>query len=169
MKRSAHHPRKWLPHPRFSLFLLVLWLLMVESFAVAQILLGGLLAWLIPFGTQQFWLEQSSMHHPVRMVQYVFHLFVDIIRSNFMVAWQIISPQNKLKPGFVEYPIQLQNDFAITLLASTVTLTPGTVSAHITRDKKVLLLHVLHLTDEQALVEAIHLRYETLLQEIFEC
>lgn len=169
MKRSTHHPSKLFPHPRFSLFLLVLWLLMVESIAVAQILLGGFLAWLIPFGTQQFWLEKSSMHHPLLMGRYVLRLFIDIIRSNLLVAWQIISPKQKLKPGFVEYPVRLNNDFAITLLASTVTLTPGTVSAHITRDKKILLLHVLHLTDEKQLVRDINERYENLLQEIFEC
>ncbi|MCC5852313.1 MAG: Na+/H+ antiporter subunit E [Alkalimonas sp.] len=169
MKNSTHHPRKFLPHPRFTAFLLVLWLLMVESLATSQILLGLGLAWLIPFSTQQFWVEQSSMHHPLLMLRYAGRFAADIFRSNLLVAWQIIRPIERLQPGFVSYPLSLRDDFAITILASTITLTPGTVSAHISRDKKTLLLHVLNLKDEAALIAEIAERYEKPLKEIFQC
>lgn len=169
MRNAPHHPRKLWPHPRFSVFLLVLWLLMVESLAVSQIVLGLGLAWLIPFSTQQFWLEQSSMHHPVLMLKYAGRFLADILRSNLLVAWQILHPVKHLQPGFVAYPLAIKDDFAITILACTITLTPGTVSAHISRDKKTLLLHVLHLVDEQALIQGIAERYEKPLKEIFQC
>ena len=169
MSNWTHHPKKLLPHPRFSVFLLVVWLLMVESLAIAHILLGIGLAWLIPFSTQQFWLEKSSMHHPVLMLRYAGRFAADMLHSNLLVAWQILHPVKRLQPGFVFYPLDLNNDFAITILACTITLTPGTVSAHISRDKKTLLLHVLHLVDEQALIQSIAERYEKPLKEIFQC
>lgn len=169
MSNNTHHPRKLLPHPFFSLFLLLLWLLMVESLAFSQFLLGGCLAWLIPFGTQQFWTEQSAVRHPAKFIRYLGRFTTDLFRSNLLVALQILKSSQQLQPGFVEYPLALTDDFAITILASTITLTPGTVSAHISRDRKVLLLHVLHLQDRDALIQDIQQRYESLLQEIFEC
>lgn len=169
MVNNVHHPRKLLPHPVFSFILLVLWLLMVESLAFSQILLGSALAWLIPFGTQQFWTEQPALKHPAKLLRYLGRFTVDLFRSNWLVAGQILKSSDHLQPGFVAYPLALTDDFAITILASTITLTPGTVSAHISRDRKILLLHVLHLQDRDAMIQDIQRRYECLLQEIFEC
>jgi multicomponent K+:H+ antiporter subunit E len=68
----------------------------------------------------------------------------------------------------------------ITILASTVSLTPGTVSAEIyprepsftegkISEQRFLLIHVLDLKDEQALINMIKQRYEAPLKEIFQC
>ena len=58
------------------------------------------------------------------------------------------------------------------MLASTVTLTPGTVSVDVegnVADGRRLVVHVLRCVDEQELVQSIKDRYERRLQEIFEC
>ncbi|MCA1773239.1 MAG: Na+/H+ antiporter subunit E, partial [Halomonas sp.] len=75
----------------------------------------------------------------------------------------------KLNPHFVEYPLMLEERFTITLLASTISLTPGTVSANLRMDGKSLLIHALNETDEEALIEQIRERYERPLKEIYEC
>lgn len=169
MQTTKRHPKKLLPHPRFSILLLVLWLLMNESLAFAHILLGLGLAWIIPFSSQQFWLEQSSLHHPTKILSYATRLAVDIARSNVAVAIRILRGAKGLQPAFIDYPLTIQHDFAITILASTISLTPGTVSAHISKDKKHLLIHVLHLEDEEQLRTDIFERYEQPLKEIFAC
>ncbi len=58
---------------------------------------------------------------------------------------------------------------SFTLLANTITMTPGTVSTNIRLDRSSLLIHVLDMEDEQALVREIQERYERPLKEIFEC
>jgi len=63
----------------------------------------------------------------------------------------------------------LQQDFSISVLASTISLTPGTVSADISPDRSTLLIHGLDVGDEQALIEHIRQRYEEPIREIFEC
>jgi multicomponent K+:H+ antiporter subunit E len=68
----------------------------------------------------------------------------------------------------------------ITILASTVSLTPGTVSAEVypipeslaegeEPTQRYLLIHVLDLKDEEALIKNIKQRYEAPLKEIFQC
>jgi multicomponent K+:H+ antiporter subunit E len=55
------------------------------------------------------------------------------------------------------------------MLASTISLTPGTVSIEITTDQQTLYVHALHVRDEAKLVDRIKHRYEKPLKEIFEC
>ncbi|TVP55306.1 MAG: cation:proton antiporter, partial [Halomonadaceae bacterium] len=65
-------------------------------------------------------------------------------------------------------PLALTDEFAITMLASTISLTPGTVSAGLSPDRQTLLIHALHEPDPAALIAHIRSRYETPLKEILE-
>jgi len=56
---------------------------------------------------------------------------------------------------------------AITMLAGTITLTPGTVSADLSDEGHSLLVHVLHTEDPDAVRDEIKSRYEARLKEIF--
>lgn len=158
----------WLPRPLFSLFLAVLWLLMVNSFSVAHMLLGLALGVFIPFITRAFWPEQAKVHYLLPLLRYFTILMIDIVRSNLTVARRILWPPNQLTPGFITFPLELDDDFAITILASTISLTPGTVSAHYDAAAGTLLLHALHVTDEDEMIREIKERYEQPLKEIFQ-
>jgi multicomponent K+:H+ antiporter subunit E len=131
-------------------------------------LLGLTLGLFIPIITRAFWPEQAKVHHLLPLLRYFMVLLVDIVRSNLTVARRILFYPNQLTPGFVIFPLELDDDFAITILASTISLTPGTVSAHYDSDAGTLLLHVLHLTDEDELIRDIKTRYEQPLKEIFK-
>ncbi|MFM9270689.1 Na+/H+ antiporter subunit E [Halomonas elongata] len=162
-------PRRWLPIPLLSLLLLVVWLLMVRSLSPGHILLGGTLAVAIPLYTYRFWDVQPSVRRPGLLLRFVLRVLGDIIIANFHVAWLIINPWRRTRPHFVEYPLMLQERFTITLLANTISLTPGTVSANLRMDGKTLLIHALDVDDDEALIEQIRERYERPLKEIYEC
>ncbi len=63
----------------------------------------------------------------------------------------------------------LSDDFALTALASTISLTPGTVSAEIAPNREHILVHALDVADDAELVRTIKNRYEAPLKEIFGC
>ena len=63
--------------------------------------------------------------------------------------------------------LDLRQPEAITLLAGTITLTPGTVSADLSDEGHSLLVHVLHTEDPDADRDGIKERYESRLKEIF--
>jgi multicomponent K+:H+ antiporter subunit E len=102
-------------------------------------------------------------------ISYLFLVLRDILSANFTVALLVIGPVKKLHPGFIAVPLDITSELGITLLASTVSLTPGTVSADISEDKKWLYIHALHLEDSEALIADIKSRYEAPLKEIFGC
>ncbi|WP_386083154.1 Na+/H+ antiporter subunit E [Vreelandella sp. F11] len=162
-------PRSWLPTPVLSILLLVVWLLLVRSYAFGQFVLGGSLAILIPLLTYRFWDARPRISKPLALLRFVFRVLGDIVVANFEVAYLIANPWRRMKPHFVEYPLMLEDRFTITLLASTISLTPGTVSANLRLDGKSLLIHALDVDDEEALINQIRERYERPLKEIYEC
>ena len=116
-----------------------------------------------------FWPNVPRIRNLPRMFGFVVVVLYDIIVANVSVAIKVLGPLKSLRPGFVEFPVDLDDDFAIALLASTISLTPGTVSADVSQDRQTLLIHALDVDDPAALVAEIKQRYERPLKEIFEC
>jgi len=157
-----------LPHPVLTLALAVIWLLLVSSLAPAHILLGGLLGWVIPLFTRAFWPDPVYIHKPLILIMFIRVVAWDIVMSNLIVARLILGRPAQLRPAFVVMPLALTSDLAISLLANTICLTPGTVSALLAPDRKTLLIHALDVDDSAALIATIQARYEAPLKEVFE-
>ncbi|WP_245751731.1 Na+/H+ antiporter subunit E [Marinospirillum celere] len=153
-----------------SIFLVLLWLFLTNSFTWAQLLLGLFLGWLLPLVAHPFMPDQPHVRHPLLMLRYLLVFLADILSSNWVVARLLLGKPERLRPAFIHYPVELDNDYAITLLASTISLTPGTVSAHYDANTKQLLIHALHFEGEEAeMISQIKQRYENVLLEIFQC
>lgn len=159
----------WLPQPLLSLSLVGLWLLLNNSVAPGQIVLGGLIALALPLFTVRFWPHRLCIRRPLTLMRYLLMLLWDIIAANLIVARLIVVPPARLRPAFIHLPVDLDNEFAIVVLTHTISLTPGTVSVDLSPDRRTLLIHVLDLDDEAQLVARIKRRYETPLKEIFPC
>ncbi len=160
--------RRLLPHPLLTPILAGIWLLLNNSAAPGQILLGLLLGWAIPLISIRFWPDKVFIYKPLTFLRYIVVLLVDIVVANFIVARLILGNSDLLKPAFVKLPLDLTSDFAISLLANSITLTPGTLSAQLSTDRKYLLIHALNESDPDTLIVTIKQRYERLLKEIFE-
>ena len=160
--------RRLLPHPLLTVSLALLWLLLVNQLSAGHVVLGALLGWLIPFATSPFWPEHIRIRHPLILLHYLGVLVIDIVHGSFHVAYLILRGPARLRPAFVEVPLALKTDLAISLLANTISLTPGTVSARLSADKRTLIVHTLDTDDADAVISRIKQRYEAPLQTIFE-
>lgn len=161
--------RRYLPHPVLSVVLWLLWLTLWNSVTLGQALLGGLFAWSLPLLCKGLLPATPSFRRPGLMLRYLLRLGKDILVANFEVARLTLGPTARLQPAFIEYPLELNGDFAVWVLAGSVSVTPGTLSADLSPDGKRLLVHALHSDDPQALVAWIRHRYEEPLKEIFPC
>jgi len=164
--------RRLFPHPLLSVLLVVCWLWLNNTLAPGHVLLGATLATAIPFFTRRFWPEPLVIRRPFKVAEYFFLVLYDIIVANLEVAAIILGPLSRVRPAFIRVPLDLKTDFAVTVLASTVTLTPGTVSVGIEPDGgggRVLVVHALRCLDEEEMVATIKTRYEGRLKEILEC
>lgn len=157
------------PMPFHSLLLFVVWLLLNNSISAGHIVLASFFAMTIPWFVTGMRDEHPKIRKPWLAIRYVCMVLKDILVANVEVALLIIGSTKKLKPAFVAVPINLNSDLGITILASTVSLTPGTVSAEVSKDKAWLYIHALHLTDKTELIDSIKQRYEKPIKEIFGC
>jgi multicomponent K+:H+ antiporter subunit E len=85
------------------------------------------------------------------------------------VAMIILFKRNEnLASRWITVPLDLRTPEAITVLAGTITMTPGTVSSDLAEDGRSLLVHCLDAPDPEATIADIKSRYERRLKEIFE-
>jgi multicomponent K+:H+ antiporter subunit E len=156
------------PQPLTSVAVLLIWLLLQNSLAPGILVLGIGLAIAIPMLTHPFWPEYPKSVRYIPLVRLVGVVIFDIVVANLTVAWLILGPKSRLRPGFVEIPLTLRGPYAITLLASIISLTPGTVSSNLSGDRRTLLVHALDIADAAETVARIKARYEAPLVEVFE-
>lgn len=159
-----------LPMPLHTVVLLIVWLMLNNTMSLGHILLGSVLGVVIPLLCQPLRVPQPKIKKPFLVFTYVLVVLKDIMVANIQVAFLVVGPMRKIKPGFIAVPLDLHDDLPVTVLASTVTMTPGTVSAEVSGDNMWLYVHVLDMPEnEQELIDLIKQRYESRVKEIFGC
>lgn len=159
--------RRLYPSPALSVTIFVFWLLLTDSLGVGAALMGLLLGTLLPPFAARLDREFARIGSLRPIPKMLWVACWDILRSNVRVALQVLGPESAIHPGFIWVPLDIANIHGIAALTSMITLTPGTVSAALSDDRRYLLVHVLHLEDPQALIAEIKSRYEKPLMEIF--
>jgi len=155
--------------PSISLTVMVVafWLLMSDSFSVGQFVLGLVLGLVVPLFAARLDREFARIGTLRPLPKLLVVTLWDILVSNIRVAIQVLGPEKNIHPGFIWLPLDIANIHGIAALTSMITLTPGTVSAALSDDRRYLLVHVLHLDDPEDLIATIKRRYEAPLMEIF--
>ena len=161
--------RRYFPDPFNFTLLFVVWLLLTQQFTIGNILLAAILAWLIPLAVSRVRTVAIPAKKPLKMIAFLGLLLIDIIVSSIVVAKQVLGAPERLQPGFIIIPLDLKEALPITILASTISLTPGTVSIEVSEDRTTLYVHALHVDSESKLVDRIKHRYEKPLKEVFGC
>jgi multicomponent K+:H+ antiporter subunit E len=165
---AASAPRRLLPAPLLSLVLFVAWPVLNGSFSVGHLVLGALLAIVIPWFTEPLRDERARLRHAGTIARLGLVVLWDIVVSNIDVARRILGPESNIRPGYLWLPLSITDPHGIVALAGIITMTPGTLSADLTEDRRHLLVHCFHLDDEAAVIATIKSRYEAPLLEIFE-
>lgn len=161
--------RKLIPHPLLSLMLVFVWLGLVNTVTVGNVVLGSVLGLLVPIFTAAYWPDRPKLRSPLRAAAYILLVLWDIVVANVQVAMIILFKSNEnIHSRWVVVPLELTSPEAITVLAGTITMTPGTVSATLSADSGHILVHCLHTDDPDAVRDEIKTRYERRLREIFQ-
>ncbi|WP_027259297.1 MULTISPECIES: Na+/H+ antiporter subunit E [Leisingera] len=157
------------PHPLLTLLLTVTWLLLVNGWSLNSLVFGLLLGVLIPFVTQPYWPNRPKLRHPLKIAEYILVVLLDIVQANIIVARIVLfKPNADRRPNWITIPLDLKTPEAITALAGTITMTPGTLSADVSDEGHALLVHCLDAPNPDAVRDEIKQRYERRLMEIFE-
>ena len=134
-----------------TVFCFILWLGLTFTgrwWPVDELVAGGILSVVIGMVTRTIFIQDFKMAHPKRwlyFVAYLFPFFFEMTKANFDVAYRVIT--GRIKPGIVKLQPGLKSDIAMTMLANSITLTPGTLSVDIDDDNH-LYVHWINVKDE---------------------
>ena len=160
--------KRILPSLPLTALLFVVWLLLNQSVSPGTLLMGAVLAVLVPLGTKGLRPGSVTMRKPLLAFKLWAIVMRDFVRSNIRVATLILTRRPRDIPsGFLLVPLDMRDPHALALLAMILCLTPGTAWAEVSLDRSVL-LHVFEIDDADAMVAMVKERYERPLMEIFE-
>jgi multicomponent K+:H+ antiporter subunit E len=157
------------PNPLLSALVFATWLALAGTVEPAHVLLAAALAVALPLFTRRFAPDAVPIRRPGVAIRLVLVVLWDIVLANIAVARLLLGSTARLNPAFVEVALDMDHPFATALLASIVTMTPGTVSVDARPAERRLLVHALHTGDPAAVAADIKARYEAPLKEIFGC
>ena len=157
-----------IPHPLLSLTLVVAWIALVNNFTLGNLILGAAFGLVIPMVTRAYWPDRPVIARPLKIAEYGLIVLWDIVVANVQVAMIILFKREAdIRSQWIPVPLELTSAEAITVLAGTITMTPGTVSAMLSADGRTILVHCLHTDDPDGVRDDIKSRYERRLKEIF--
>jgi multicomponent K+:H+ antiporter subunit E len=161
--------RRLVPHPILTVLLTASWLFLAGSWTLNSLLFGLGLGLIIPFVTHPYWPNRPRLRKPLMIAEYMAVVLWDIVMANVIVARIVLFKRNAdRQPNWVTVPLDLKTPEAITMLAGTITMTPGTLSADVSSEGHALLVHCLDAPDPEAVRDEIKNSYERRLMEIFE-
>lgn len=161
--------KRWLPYPALSALLLIIWLLLNQTLAPGQFVVGALLGIGLAKVFRQLDAPTLRLRNRHKLLLLACRVGLDVVRSNYAVAKIIILGRSRtVSSGFVSVPLRLTDHYGLAVLACIITSTPGTIWVSYDSNHNVLLIHVLDLVDETTWIRTIGDRYEHLLLEIFE-
>ncbi|NLJ42842.1 MAG: Na+/H+ antiporter subunit E [Bacteroidales bacterium] len=117
---------------------MVFWLLLTFSLTVPNLITGSVASALCSaFFARHYFSGVYKFIQPARYFWFMVYLavfIVECIKANLDVAYRVLHPSMPIKPGIVKLKTTLKSDFARTLLANSITMTPGTITVDIIDD-----------------------------------
>lgn len=161
---------------RLFLFVIVfsVWIILTWIPTRPAELFAGFIASIITafFFKNVFSVKVNTLFNPKRIFVFIFK-FVPMftyycIKANIDVAYRVLHPKMPIKPGIVKIKTNLKSPVALTWLANSITLTPGTLTVDLIDDH--LYIHWINVQAEDVgrATAIISEKFEKVLQEVFE-
>jgi multicomponent Na+:H+ antiporter subunit E len=153
--------RKW---PVIGVVLAVLWLFVrgvtyTPSEIAGEFLIGLLLGLPTAFVLRRFYTDAIDLRRAFTAAPYaVLYLLVflrELLTANLDVAYRVLSPSLPIEPAVIEVPLRVQSDAAVTTIANSITLTPGTLTMDHDEATNTLYVHAIDGRDRDAVVAPI--------------
>jgi len=161
---------------RIIVFILsfLVWLALTGISDIQEIIAGLIVAILVSLLSGHFLISSKKKNNIIIRffygILYIFKFLWEMIKANFHVAYIVIHPKLPVKPGIIKIHSDLQKDISLTMLANSITLTPGTLTVDIDEQHKNLYVHWIDIksTKIEENTKNIGSRFEPILAEVFE-
>ena len=151
----------------FNLVLAIVWVAITGSASFINLVFGFVLAAIALAFVRSSYGGVLYLSRVRRILVLLLVFICELTKSVWAVAVAVMSPRMDVKPGIFAFPLTVDRDFEITLLANLITLTPGTLSVDVSDDRKTLYVHALDCSDPDILRRGIAEGFERRIMEAF--
>ncbi|MFK0163635.1 Na+/H+ antiporter subunit E [Rhizobium sp. NPDC090279] len=151
----------------FNLLLAIVWVAITGSTSFINLVFGFILAAIALAIVRSSYGGVLYLSRVRRILVLLLVFVCELAKSVWAVAVAVMSPRMDVKPGIFAFPLTVDRDFEITLLANLITLTPGTLSVDVSDDRKTLYVHALDCSDPEAIRRSIADGFERRIMEAF--
>jgi multicomponent Na+:H+ antiporter subunit E len=115
-----------------------------------------------------YFYDRSHFIKVPKAIGLLFYFLKELTVASLVVAWDVITPRSRVESGVIALPLEVKSDLEITILASLISLTPGTLSLDVSEDKRYLFIHAVYIRggDIEGLKRQIKNGFERKLLEI---
>lgn len=165
---------------KYTIYLLLglVWVLLSGSFSIGNYLLGVFFSMLILYPFRDLFTFTDSTSDVIRKIpkkiKYIYVLFREIVKANFYMMYKILQPKLDIRPGIIAYPFTTTRSISTTMLANTVSLTPGTLIMDVHVKNKTLkgpgifYVHSIYIESPKQVRDSIREDLEEVVLEAFE-
>ncbi|TWI56360.1 Na+/H+ antiporter subunit E [Halalkalibacter nanhaiisediminis] len=149
-----------------NIVIALIWVFLLNSFTGADFVVGYVIGILILFVLRRFLQFDFYMRRVWAIIKLIVLFFKELILANIDVMKIVLSPKLDIEPGIIALPTNLKSDWELTLLASLITLTPGTLSMDFSDDSKYIYIHAINVPDKEEMIRQIHNTFERAIMEV---
>ena len=149
-----------------NLLLTFIWVALTGTFSLVNFLFGFFLGYFLLWMLSRESGNTQYFSRVPKIIGFISFFLYEVVKANWEVAYDVITPKYFMKPGIVKYPLTAKTDMEITMLSSIISLTPGTLILDVSDDKTVLYIHVMYLKNKDLFIKSIQEGFEKKLLEI---
>lgn len=137
-----------------ALVWIALWEVVTPTVAVGGVVVGVLLFAAFPSDAGR---PRLGAFRPLAVLRFLGFFAVKVVEANAAIALAVLTPgTRRVNEGIVEVPVTGASEMTIALLASAISLTPGTLVMEVRQDAAVMYIHALQLRSPDALRVELH-------------
>ena len=139
-------------YPIINILLTLVWAGLFGRFTLETLASGFAVSYgLLYFVTRGQAGHDSYFGKVPRFVRFVGYYLWELVQSNAIIAYDVLTPVHYMNPGVIGIPIDAKTDIEVTVLANLITMTPGTLSLDVSEDGKTLYVHAMYIKDPDKL------------------
>jgi multicomponent Na+:H+ antiporter subunit E len=134
-----------------NLALAICWAAMFSAFTLSSLATGFAVGYGILWVLSPLFADSRYCRKLYDLLRLAVYFLWELLISSLQVAWDVLTPMHRSRPGIVAVPIEAKTDLEITTLANLVSLTPGTLSLDVSSDRQSLYVHAMFVDDPETI------------------
>jgi multicomponent Na+:H+ antiporter subunit E len=143
-----------------NILIALAWIGLTAEFSISNLIAGYVLGYFVLWIIPRPRVSKRYFRKVGQSVEFLVFFTAEVTAATARIAYEIVTPTHYMDPAIVAVPLDTRNRVETAILASLITLTPGSFSIEISPDEKVLYVHTMYLESPESFRDEIKQKFE---------